>query len=75
MKLLTDVIRQALIFRSIQPIGSIFALETDADSCIPYETIYTCKFYFIVDKQCRPGPNEYPSVQDSYAAGALARKH
>jgi hypothetical protein len=32
MKLLTDVIRQALIFRSIQPIGSIFALVTDADS-------------------------------------------
>lgn len=32
MKLLTDSIRQALIFRSIQPIGSIFALVTDADS-------------------------------------------
>jgi hypothetical protein len=34
MKLLTDNIPQALIFRCIQPIGSIFALVTDADSLI-----------------------------------------
>jgi hypothetical protein len=34
MKLLTDTIPQVLIFRSIQPIGSIFALVTDADSLI-----------------------------------------